>query len=189
MKKARLAALTLASMMVLSQAAWADNVIVAPNPGSGGTAVTSAGSTGSVDTSNGSVITSVGPTSEKVLTEKGYLVYSGNELMAGNTYNNGVGPGGSTGSQVQTQTTVESTATQSQPAGTNRAWRVRQQRQRLHHQLPLRVQQPHRQMLQHLRSRRLPSAVPRLFCMMRRQMRSFLIKTDPKACILHLRPS
>ena len=121
MKKARLAALTLASMMVLSQAAWADNVIVAPNPGSGGTAVTSAGSTGSVDTSNGSVITSVGPTSEKVLTEKGYLVYSGNELMAGNTYNNGVGPGGSTGSQVQTQTTVESTATQSQPAGTGQS--------------------------------------------------------------------
>ena len=121
MKKARLAALTLVSMMVLSQAAWADNVIVAPNPSSGGTAVTSTGSTGSVDTSNGSVITSVGPTSEKVLTEKGYLVYSGNELMAGNTYSHGVGPGGSTGGQVQTQTTVESTATQSQPAGTGQS--------------------------------------------------------------------
>ena len=138
MKKARLTVLVMAAAMILSQAAYADNVIVATSPGNGGTSVststgvTSSGTTtntgwmggGSVDVSNGAVITQTGPnTDSKNVNEKGYLVIGGDFNGASPSFNNGIGPGGGTTAQtqsVQTQT-VQSQSVQSeatQPVGT-----------------------------------------------------------------------
>ena len=125
MKKARLAALAFMSVLVFSQTAWADNVIVAPNPGGSGTAAgTVSGGTGSmnvgpstmaggsVDTSNGPVISSAGPsTDSKQINEQGYVIIGG--VFTGGTasYDNGVGPGSSSTAQ----------SSQSQPVSTGQS--------------------------------------------------------------------
>jgi len=142
MRKARLTVLAMAAVMSLSQAAYADNVIVATSPGNGGTSVststgvTSSGVTssgtantgwmggGSVDVSNGAVITQTGPTTDsKNYNERGYLVIGGEFNGASPSFNNGIGPGGGAAAQPQTQTVqsqaVQSEATQPVATGTN----------------------------------------------------------------------
>ena len=80
----RAAVLTFASLSMLAQTAYADNVVTAQSPERSGSVLNSSESSGQFTTnSNGTysgIISQTGPTATKEYNEKGYLVIgSGND--------------------------------------------------------------------------------------------------------------
>lgn len=101
----RAAVLTFASVSMLAQTAYADNVVTAQSPERSGSVLNSSESSGQFTTnSNGTysgIISQTGPTATKAYNEKGYLVIgSGNDDANGQS--RVIGPGQTGNSQAST---------------------------------------------------------------------------------------